>query len=64
MSSKACEMKDHLASTSIPSYFLFQIFLFLEAAVVKVGPSPMDVYKGQTVVVKCLASGDPIPKIR
>jgi len=57
-------MKDHLASSSISSYFLFQIFLFLEGAVVKVGPSPMDVYEGQTIIVKCLASGDPLPQIR
>jgi len=57
-------MKDHLARSSISSYFLFQIFLFLEGAVVKVGPSPMDVYEGQTIIMKCLSAGDPVPEIR
>jgi len=38
--------------------------LFLEGAAVKVGPSPMDIYADQTIIVKCVASGDPVPKIR
>ena len=37
---------------------------WLEAAVVKEGPSAMNVSAGHTVVVRCRAFGDPIPRIR
>ncbi|KAL9950262.1 hypothetical protein ACROYT_G042737 [Oculina patagonica] len=56
----SCLASDADSGKNISAYGSLQL---KEAALVKAGPSPMDVYAGQTVIVKCRTSGDPVPKI-